>query len=284
MIQLKLHKKLNAADGVMYLEVDTQVAPGTFVSINGPSGAGKTSLLRMLSGLMKPDSGRLVIGNEIWFDSDAKINLKPQLRQIGFVFQDAALFPNMTVWEQIEYALPKKHPKSSIKELLNLMELGELSKSKPDTLSGGQRQRVALARALVREPRLLLLDEPLSSLDPEMRKKLQDYLTRIHKKFGMTIFMVSHDEQEAVRLATERWQFRKGKIIQKNFSHHTFKIDKKPATVFTGFIKSIKNEGNLSVIVLESQDGLHQILVNNTTTDAWKPGNRITVKIENLSK
>src|SRR5690606_20928534 len=120
-----------------------------------------------------------------WYNSDENINLAPQKRKTGFVFQDFALFPNMNVRENLEFALTKGESKKIIKNLIEINELGDLQHRKPDTLSGGQKQRVALARALVKMPELLLLDEPLSSLDIEIRRKLQQYILKVHREFKL---------------------------------------------------------------------------------------------------
>ncbi len=136
----------------MALDLDLIIEKGHFVTLFGESGAGKTSTLRMLSGLLKPDSGTITVGGTTWFDSHRNIDLKPQQRKVGYVFQDYALFPNMTVGQNLEYALQKNQDNAIIGELLEFAELGELQHRKPETLSGGQKQRVALARALVQRP------------------------------------------------------------------------------------------------------------------------------------
>ena len=173
MIEIFLQKKLNASSGDMLLEVKTNIEQGQFVTLYGKSGAGKTSTLRMLAGLLKPDSGKISIHGNLLLDTSNQINLSPQKRKIGFVFQDYALFPNMTIIENLSFALNKNQDKKILDELIEIMEIGDLRNQKPHRLSGGQQQRVAVARALVQKPALLLLDEPLSALDEEMRNKIQ---------------------------------------------------------------------------------------------------------------
>jgi len=146
---------------------------------------------------------------------DKRIDVTPQKRKIGFVFQDYALFPNMTIRENLEFVLPDKKNKKRVDELLDIMELTELSSRHSATLSGGQQQRVALARAPVREPELLLLDEPLSSLDYETRLKLQNEIVKIHRHFGLTTILISHDPSEIYRLSDHVVEMDFGKIVDK---------------------------------------------------------------------
>ena len=214
MIQASLKKKLFAAKGEMYLDVDMEIGAGELVALYGGSGAGKTTILRMLCGLTLPDNGHIAVQEQTWFDTAKKINLRPQQRDVGIVFQDYALFPNMTVKENLAFALDKKQSPAIVEELLDLMELAKLYNLKPSLLSGGQRQRVALARAIVRKPKLLLLDEPMSALDTTLRLKIQDYIMRVHERFHLTTILVSHDILEVVRLAKKVFVIDHGKLIQ----------------------------------------------------------------------
>lgn len=201
MIEINVSKKLYGAGGSLDLQFETKIQLGEFVTIYGPSGAGKTSVLRMLAGLLAPDEGRVVVDRFIWFDKSKKVNIRPQLRNIGMVFQDYSLFPNMTVRENLEFALEKGQPKNIIDDLLQITELGQLYNKRPILLSGGQKQRVALARALVRKPKLLLLDEPLSAVDLEMQSKLQDYILKVHQEFKLTTILISHDLIEVIKMS-----------------------------------------------------------------------------------
>jgi len=200
-MDFQLTKRLRGADGDFLLDIGLRVEAGEFLTLFGRSGAGKTTLLRCLAGLDMPDSGSISINGRFWFDSTRGIALPPQERHVGFVFQDYALFPNMTVRGNLEFALRKGGNRKRIDELIAMMELGELQHGKPALLSGGQKQRVALARALVTEPELLLLDEPLSALDQEMRLRLQDEILRLQRHFGLTTVMVSHDVGEVYKLS-----------------------------------------------------------------------------------
>lgn len=201
MIAVNINKRLDTAEGPINALFDLTINDGEFLTLFGASGAGKTTLMRMIAGLEKPDSGTIEVDGEIWFDSTKKINLPPQKRSIGFVFQDYALFPTMSVRENLLFAAENDEQKSFVDSLIEMVELKALSHRRPDTLSGGQKQRAALARALVRHPKILLLDEPLSALDPSMRQKLQDELSLIHERLGVTTLLVSHDIAETVKLS-----------------------------------------------------------------------------------
>lgn len=201
MIAVNITKRLDTAEGRINAHFELSIHDGEFLTLFGASGAGKTTLMRMIAGLEKPDSGVIEVDGEVWFDSTKKINLPPQKRSIGFVFQDYALFPTMSVRENLLFAAENDEQKSFVDSLIEMVELTQLSHRRPDTLSGGQKQRVALARALVRHPKILLLDEPLSALDPSMRQKLQDELALVHERLGVTTLLVSHDIAETVKLS-----------------------------------------------------------------------------------
>lgn len=214
MIVVNIKKRLDTAEGSINAHFDLTINDGEFLTLFGPSGAGKTTLMRMIAGLEKPDSGLIEVDGEVWFDSSKKINLTPQQRSIGFVFQDYALFPTMSVRDNLLFAADNAQQRSNVDELIELVELTQLSHRRPDTLSGGQKQRVALARALVRHPKILLLDEPLSALDPSMRQKLQDELSLIHTRLGVTTLLVSHDIAETVKLSDRLAHVESGHIKQ----------------------------------------------------------------------
>jgi len=195
------------------LEVDFQLHPGELLALTGPSGSGKTTVLRILAGLENRAKGQLVFQGKVWQDSSKRIFLPPQQRSIGVVFQDYALFPNMNVAQNLRFALPKAADETLIEELLEVMDLIDLRSALPLELSGGQQQRVALARALVRRPKLLLLDEPLSALDTRMREHLQTYILELHRRYALTTLLISHHPEEIQRLADRVLMMDKGKII-----------------------------------------------------------------------
>ncbi|EDP4523670.1 sulfate/molybdate ABC transporter ATP-binding protein [Campylobacter jejuni] len=211
MIRIDINHPMNTAKGRLDLNFKKDIESGKITALFGESGAGKTTLLKIIAGLIKPEFGRIEVGDELWFDTQKNVNLAIQKRKIGFVFQDYALFPNMSVKENISYAATSKQ---KAEELLSLMNLENLAKIYPKNLSGGQAQRVALARALAREPQILLLDEPLSALDFKMRSFLQDELVKILQHFKITTLLVSHDLAEIYKLSHRILELSDGKIIK----------------------------------------------------------------------
>jgi len=177
----------------MYLQIKVQIESGKFVSLYGSSGAGKTSVLRMLAGFTKPDNGCIKMNDVVWFDASKRINMQPQQRSIGFVFQDYALFPNMTVKEHLEYAT---NDAAWIERLLIIGKLETLTQHKPEHLSGGQQQRLAILRAMAIKPNLLLMDEPFSAIDAEMKLQLIGELRKLFDELKTTVLIVSHNQQE----------------------------------------------------------------------------------------
>jgi molybdate transport system ATP-binding protein len=209
MIEIEVKKSLPS----FRLDVKLGIQKGEFIGLMGASGSGKTTFLRILAGLEEA-KGRIVVDGEIWLDE--KKALPPQKRSIGFVFQEYALFENMSVVQNLLYV---HNDKELAEHLLKTVELWELRKRYPSQLSGGQKQRVALARALMRRPKVLLLDEPLSALDASMRSKLQDEIKILHEEFGTTTIMVSHDEKEIGRLATKRYRLEQGVLVNDRKSY-----------------------------------------------------------------
>jgi molybdate transport system ATP-binding protein len=223
-LDLKLRMALHGPAGPFDLVVALSIPAGSLVAIVGPSGAGKTTLLRLLAGLAHPQFARIKVGPARWADTASKFDLPTRKRSIGFVFQDYALFPNMTVRGNLDYAIGSRNRDAEVDELLRLVELDGLAGAYPDRLSGGQKQRLALIRALARQPSLLMLDEPLSALDPAMRRRLQDDLLRLHRRFGTTTLLVSHDASEILRLADRVIRLDHGQVV----------FDGSPAAAFGG--------------------------------------------------
>lgn len=207
MIKIDISKKLHGANGEMDLNINLEIKQGDFIALAGLSGSGKTTLLRILAGL-EDAKGTLEIDNNIWLNE--KFCLASQKREIGFVFQDYALFPNFSVLDNLLYV---NKDKELANYLLKMTELEELKNRFPQTLSGGQKQRVSLCRALMNRPKILLMDEPLSALDSNMRTKLQNEILTLHKEFNTTTIMVSHDPSEIYRLANRVVILNFGKII-----------------------------------------------------------------------
>jgi molybdate transport system ATP-binding protein len=212
-LRLSLRMALAGPAGPFDLDVALDVAKGEFLALSGPSGAGKTTLLRLVAGLARPNAGWISAGDLLWCDAGKNRHLATRARSIGFVFQDYALFPNMTVRQNIEFALGRGRHAEQAGALLALVKLENLRDAFPARLSGGQKQRLALVRALARRPSILLLDEPLSALDPLMRRQLQDELKRMHRDFGTTTLLVSHDLSEIMRLADRVVRLDQGRIV-----------------------------------------------------------------------
>ncbi len=180
----------------------------------GPSGSGKSTLLRTIAGLEKPQTGRIIYGDDILFDSRYNINISPQQRNVGYVFQDYALFEHMTVAENIAYAMPVEKDKNKIKYWLQKVQLNDVANTYPGKLSGGQRQRVAIARALAQEPRVLLMDEPFSALDFTLRKALQRELISLLNEVKCPTLIVTHDINEARYLADKIAVMTNGSVVK----------------------------------------------------------------------
>ena len=217
MIKIRAKKRLHGIDGDFWLDVDFQVNGPEFVVLLGPSGSGKTTLLRIVAGLEKPEDGYIEVMGEVWYDSKRGINLPPQKRDVGFVFQDYALFPNMNLLENITYGMKKRDKEKAI-ELLRKVKMEGLKDKKPNQISGGQKQRIALIRALAREPRILLLDEPLSAIDEELRKELQGELKSFQREYAIPTIIVTHSKEEALKLADRIIKMEKGKIKEEERS------------------------------------------------------------------
>lgn len=257
-IHIDIEKMMITANGKMNLAIKTTIQSGELVALFGSSGAGKTTLLRILAGLVNPDKGIVKFGTTVWFDSDSRINIAPQNRNISLMFQDYALFPNMTVEQNIQFAQSEKNT-TAASELLSIFGLTEFRKRKPNGLSGGQKQRVALARALARKPQLLLLDEPLSALDAEMRSILQNEIFQAHQLSGTTTILVSHDLNEVFRLATHVLCIEKGSIHRSGAPEEVFSDNSISGKVqITGNIARIEKQDTINIVTVIS--GNNQII------------------------
>lgn len=201
-----------AVDGV-----SLEVAVADAIVVLGPSGCGKTTLLRLIAGLEVPDSGKILL-NGTTVATSGRSRVPPHQRGLGFVFQDLALWPHLTVRKNLDFVLgsvktPRAERAARIHQALNLVRIEHLSGRYPHELSGGEQQRVGLARALVGQPRLLLLDEPLSSLDPELRTTLRAELARLQRDLRVTMVYVTHDRDDAAALADDVVEMRAGRIV-----------------------------------------------------------------------
>ena len=281
MIEIRLKKLLSAGDGPLPLDIRLEIGKGEFLAITGPSGSGKTTLLRLLAGLMAADEGFIRFDSEVWLDTRRGVNVRPQARNIGLVFQDYALFPNMTVRKNLEFALSGKQDKRIVDELIAIMELTELEGSFPATLSGGQQQRVALARALVRKPRLLLLDEPLSALDAGIRAKLQNYILRLHEAFQLTTVLVSHDYREIFKLASRVVALQQGRIDQPDLPAAVlFSTGQDGDVRLSGEVLSIEEDGAGFAVNVLIGNNVVRVPAMPRDIQHLQPGDSVTVSFQ----
>jgi molybdate transport system ATP-binding protein len=278
MIHLHLEKKLTGANSEMQLQINIDIEQGKLITIYGSSGAGKTSILRMLAGLLQPDKGLITVNQKPWFDSKNKINVKAQKRRIGFVFQQYSLFPNMTIKENLLFALDKAQDTKIVDELMSIIELTDLQNTKPDKLSGGQMQRVALARALVRCPEILVLDEPLSALDARMRTKLQDYILRLHLQFNLTTILVSHDAGEVIKMSDKIFLLENGEIIREGNPIDIFTTKKVSGKFqFTGQIIQIEKQDVIYILTILIEGSLVKIIADEAEIKEMNVGDKVMV-------
>jgi len=198
------------------LAVALEVQAGECLAIAGPSGAGKTTLLRIGAGLLRPPAGRISIGDEVWLDTAAGRELPAERRRCGLVFQDYALFPNLSAWRNVAFGMrgPRRERRGRAEELLKRFGIAALADAHPGSLSGGERQRLALARALAAEPRALLLDEPLAALDPENRREAQRELHALLAELRIPVLLVTHSEEEASLLADRIAAIDRGRLVR----------------------------------------------------------------------
>ena len=203
--------------GPLVLDLATEVGVGETLAVVGPSGAGKTTLLRVVAGLAHPHRGRVECGEEVWLDTRRGVCVPAERRRVGYVFQDYALFPNLSAWGNVAFGIEcggRADRRARALELLGRFGLASRAEARPAVLSGGERQRVALARALAREPRALLLDEPLSALDARTRSTAARELAAMLRRADVPALLVTHDFEEAALLADRVAVMDQGKIVQ----------------------------------------------------------------------
>jgi iron(III) transport system ATP-binding protein len=219
----KLSKSFASKAGVVQAlsDIDLGVERGEFFVLLGPSGSGKTTLLRCVAGLERPDSGEIALGNRVAFSSDRRLFIPAEEREIGMVFQSYAIWPHLTVFENVALPLtqgrrkpPRAQVKERVREALRLVEMQDYAERPAPLLSGGQQQRVALARALAVNPQLLLMDEPLSNLDARLREEVRVKMKALARGLGITVLYVTHDQVEAMMLADRIAVMAQGKILQ----------------------------------------------------------------------
>jgi molybdate transport system ATP-binding protein len=272
MIKINIQKALHGSNGQMNLNINLDIKQGEFIALAGLSGSGKTTLLRILAGLEEA-KGVIKIDDDIWLDEN--FYLSPQKRDIGFVFQDYALFPNYTVLENLLYV---NKDINLANHLLNLTELSELKNRFPQTLSGGQKQRVSLCRALMNRPKILLMDEPLSALDPEMRTKLQKEILTLHKEFKTTTIMVSHDPSEIYRLSNRVVVLNQGQIIKDTTPKEALlKTNGSAKFAFEGELLDIIKVDVINVAIVAIAQQLVEIVISNEEAKNLKIGQSVNI-------
>lgn len=278
MISLNIKKELHGSNGVMNLDINLSLQNREFVALSGVSGSGKTTLLRVLAGLEEA-FGEIIVDSEIWLNE--KIKKPIQKRDIGFVFQDYALFENLNVIDNLLYV---KKDKDLAKQLLNLTDLYELKNRYPNSLSGGQKQRVSLCRALMKRPKILLMDEPLSALDPHMRLKLQDEILTLHKEFKTTTIMVSHDPSEMYKLASRVLVLKDGKIIDDGLPKDILlKTQGSQKFSFEGELLDIIKVDVINIAIVAIGQQIVEVVISNIEAQNLIIGEKVNVSTKAFS-
>jgi len=278
MISLNIKKELHGSNGVMNLDINLSLQNGEFVALSGVSGSGKTTLLRVLAGLEEA-FGEIIVDGEIWLNE--KIKKPIQKRDIGFVFQDYALFENLNVIDNLLYV---KKDKDLAKQLLSLTDLYELKNRYPNSLSGGQKQRVSLCRALMKRPKILLMDEPLSALDPHMRLKLQDEILTLHKEFKTTTIMVSHDPSEMYKLASRVLVLKDGKIIDDGLPKDILlKTQGSQKFSFEGELLDIIKVDVINIAIVAIGQQIVEVVISNIEAQNLIIGEKVNVSTKAFS-
>jgi molybdate transport system ATP-binding protein len=283
LLEVDIHKRFGAQKDSFDLKINFEVSPGQIIAVYGDSGEGKTTLLRAISGLEKPDTGRVSFDNQLWFDSSTKYSMSPQQRKLGFVFQENTLFPHLTVRQNVAFAVNDKKDLGRVDEMIQRVEIKDLEDRYPSELSGGQRQKVALARSLVQRPKLLLLDEPLSALDHTARTQLQDLILEIHKELQLTILLVSHDVPEIIKMADSVIRIHKGSIESINTPQELFGGNG-PSDEFhmTGTILSFEQKEGSTFATVYLHSNVLQVRIPEDEKESFKVGDEISLSAANF--
>ena len=278
MIKIEIIKPLRGSRGEMQLDIDLTIQEGDFIALAGESGSGKTTLLRILAGL-EDATGMIRVGDEVWLDGG--VALAPQKRRIGFVFQDYALFANMSIERNLLFV---NSDRELADKLLEITGLSSLKKRLPNTLSGGQKQRVSLCRAMMNRPKLLLMDEPLSALDPAMRTKLQNEILLLHREFGTTTIMVSHDPSEIYRLASRVVVLELGRVVGDGTPKEILlKTSGSQKFSFEGELLDIVKVDVVYVAIVAIGQQLVEVVVSEYEAETLVVGDRVRVSTKAFS-
>lgn len=271
-VTLEIHNLSKAFNNNIVIDdISLNLKSSSFISLLGPSGCGKTTLLRLIAGLITPDKGEIIHNDTVFYSSQKKINISPNQRNLGMVFQDFALWPHMNVYDNVAYPLRAKKDTAQLNErvieALSAVQLEHLKDRKIHELSGGQQQRVSLARAIISNNQLILMDEPLSALDATLREDMRHLIQSITKKYNMTAIFVTHDQYEAMTMSDEIIVLDKGRILQQGAPEALYTQPASPYIAkFIG--KGSEIHGTIDNQVFKSTSGL-TFNVNNSIT----PGN-----------
>jgi molybdate transport system ATP-binding protein len=284
-LSLQLRKRFQTSDHSFELNVDLEIPSGITI-LFGPSGAGKTSILDCIAGLTAPDSGRIVLRDYVLFDCVNRINVPPQKRRVGYVFQDLALFPHLTVEKNVHYglaSLPALERRKRSRQILESFHVADLRHRKPSQISGGERQRVALARALVTEPAVLLLDEPLAALDAAIKSKLVDDLRAWNESHQIPILYVTHSRGEVFGLGERVVVLQNGRIIAQGTPHEVMTAPRQETiavlagfeNIFDAHVTAVhEDRGTMTCLIAGSNVQLETPLVRADTGSALRVGIR----------
>jgi molybdate transport system ATP-binding protein len=264
--------------GPIPLDVALSCGPGELLALIGPSGSGKTTVLRSIAGLYRPQTGRVAVDGETWLDTETNVDLTPQARSVGFVFQDYALFPHLSALDNVRLAMLRHEEPARRRlaaSLLARVHLEGLEPRRPDQLSGGQRQRVALARALARDPKVLLLDEPFSAVDRMTRELLKEEIAALHRSLDIPMLLVTHDLEEAQALADRICVLHAGTTLQIGTTDEV-RLRPKSAVV-----ARLMGQGNVFDAVVEGERQIRcgDRMLSVASTHGFNIGARVTALI-----
>ncbi len=279
-------RKMHRGDAArsFLLDLDVELAPGITI-LFGPSGAGKSTLLDCIAGLTQPDAGRITIDGEALFDSEMKVSMPPQHRQVAYVFQSLALFPHMTVEANVAYGLPKAPEQARsarVAEILERFRVGKLRARKPREISGGEKQRVALARSLVTLPRVLLLDEPLTGLDAELKASIIEDLRAWNAAHEIPIFYVTHSREEVDALGERVIALEHGKIVSEGTPREVLDAPRRRRLAQAAGFENLLSG---TVMDLREPDGVMRVRLADATCEIEvplghaAPGDRVRVAV-----